>query len=188
MSAKAVRMVTLAIENLLKSALNLAGSGQTTFIGPLDDPGTKAAGLVLFLYRIAANQNLRNSTHIIANPADASQALNLENSLALDLHYLITVGPKEQIEYTESLRLLGYVIQALNDSPVLPGSQVGGEIIRLSLDPVSGEDISRVWALFPTVNYRTSLLYLASPVWVDPAQAPAQAANVVSHGFNTGLG
>ena len=48
--------------------------------------------------------------------------------------------------------------------------------VRVSLDPVSTEEMSRIWTLFPTANYRTSVAYVASPVWIDPDQPPAGAA------------
>jgi hypothetical protein len=60
-------------------------------------------------------------------------------------------------------------MQALNDRPVLLGIAVQGETARLSLEPTTTEEMSRIWSLFPTVNFRTSVVYLASPVWIDPA-------------------
>lgn len=181
MSAEAIRLVTLAIEARLKEALNTAGgNNQTTFVGPLDDQSARNAALVLFLYRVTANQSLRNSEHWVspARAGDPDQAYT--NALPLDLHYLLTVGPREQAGEPESLRLLGYALQALNDFPILVGSKVEGETVRLSLDPVSSEEMSRVWALFPTVNYRTSVLYLASPIWINSATPRTQARGVIN--------
>ena len=192
MSAEAIKLVTLAIASRLKAALNAAGGDQTTFVGPLDDQGAKTARLVLFLHRVVPNQGLRNTEHTVpmppANLGESPGQQIYNNALALDLHYLITVGPKDQVGDAESLRLLGYVMQALNDTPLLVGLPVGGEIVRLSLDPASSEEMSRVWALFPTVNYRTSVLYLASPVWIDPAIPPVQAPSVVDQGVLAGQG
>jgi hypothetical protein len=181
MSAEAIRIVTLEIESLLKGALRAAGgNNQTTFVGPLDDQSASNAALVLFLCRVTANQSLRNSEHWVSPENPDGPDRRYANSLPLDLHYLLTVGPREQAGEPESLRLLGYALQALNDLPILVGSKVGGETVRLSLDPVSSEEISRVWALFPTVNYRTSVLYLASPVWIDPATSRTEAPGVTN--------
>jgi hypothetical protein len=52
---------------------------------------------------------------------------------------------------------------------------VDGETVRLTLDPISNEEMGRVWTLFPTENYRTSVIYIASPVWIDPAAALSAA-------------
>ena len=40
--------------------------------------------------------------------------------------------------------------------------------MQVSLEPLSTEEMSRIWTLFPTANYRTSVAYIASPVWIDP--------------------
>ena len=37
----------------------------------------------------------------------------------------------------------------------------------VTLEPLSTEEASRVWTLFPAVNYRTSVGYIATPVWID---------------------
>ena len=42
------------------------------------------------------------------------------------------------------------------------------EPVHVSLEPLTAEESSRSWALFPTANYRTSIAYLATPVWIDP--------------------
>ena len=39
--------------------------------------------------------------------------------------------------------------------------------MHVSLDPLTTEESSRIWALFPTANYRTSVAYIATPVWID---------------------
>jgi hypothetical protein len=51
--------------------------------------------------------------------------------------------------------------------------------VRVSLETLTTEEASRIWSLFPTANYRTSVTYLATPVWIDPEQPPASAARVV---------
>ena len=33
----------------------------------------------------------------------------------------------------------------------------------------ASEEMSRIWTLFPTANFRTSVVYLAYPVLIDPA-------------------
>ncbi len=186
MSAESIRSVTLAIETRLKAALTAAGSTHTTYVGPLDDREAINAALVLFLFRVSPNMNLRNSEHRVAPAVQGDPDRIYTNALPLDLHYILTVGPRADAGEPESLRILGYAMQALNDSPLLVGSQVAGETVRLSLDMVNAEEMGRVWSLFPTVNYRTSVLYLASPVWIDPAQAPAAAAATVNQSTTTG--
>jgi hypothetical protein len=50
--------------------------------------------------------------------------------------------------------------------------------VRVTLEPLTTEEASRIWTLFPTANYRTSIAYLATPVWIDPPQATPLAAPV----------
>lgn len=194
MSAEAILQVTNAIKSRLDAAMAeaVAGTGHTpttAYVGPLDDADAASAGLVLFLYRVLPNQNLRNVPHTVSvsSPAPGAPVFrSLENALALDLHYILTVGPRQQAGEPESLRRLGFAMRALNDAPMLVGSAVGGETIRISLDSATTEEMSRVWALFPTANYRTSVLYLASPVWIDPAVPPDQPPSVVAQGLMAG--
>ena len=50
------------------------------------------------------------------------------------------------------------------------------------------DEISRVWNLFPTANYRTSVAYVASPVWIDPALPWSVAGPVVEDRMLTAPG
>ena len=63
---------------------------------------------------------------------------------------------------------------------------VGQETIHVTLEPLSTEESSRIWALFPTANYRTSVAYVASPVWIDPPQPEIEAAPVTTDALNAG--
>ena len=187
MSANAIQLVTLAIEAILNAALQAAypGGNAKAFIGPLDDDAAANSPLVLFLFRTVPSQTMRNTEHRVYGAAGQAELVH-QNALALDLHYMLTVGPRAQAGEAESLRVLGFALQALNDAPLLAGSQVGGQTARLSLDPLGLDEMSRVWALFPAINYRTSVLYLASPVWIDPAVAPQQVPAVTGQQLRAG--
>lgn len=188
MSAEAIRNVALAMENRLKAALVAASSTGTTYVGPLDDRQAINASLILFLYRVQANLSLRNTEHRVGPASSGGAERIFANALPLDLHFLLTIGPRTEAGEPESLRLLGYAMQALNDDPLLPPSQVGSEAVRITLDTVSMDEMGRVWSLFPTVNYRTSVLYLATPVWLDPAAQAAAAPATVGSSTSTGSG
>lgn len=187
MSAEAINVVTTAIQERLTAALLAMQphGSSTVFVGPLDDDAAAKAALVLFLFRTVPNQSLRNSEHRVAAPGGQAELVH-QNALALDLHYLLTVGPRTQVAEGESMRVLGYALQALNDAPILAGAVVGGATVRLSLDMPGPDDMSRIWALFPALNYRTSVLYLASPVWIDPAVPQTQAPGVSSQQLRAG--
>jgi hypothetical protein len=86
------------------------------------------------------------------------------------------------------LRALGLAIRALQSAPDLIGPGVGYETVHVSIEPLSTDEVSRVWSLFPTANYRTSVAYLASPVWIDPALPPVPGAPVTEDGLSTAPG
>jgi hypothetical protein len=183
MSADAIFNVTQALRARLEDALSGSGS---VFVGPLDDPDAKGASLVLFLYRIAPNASLRNSDHRVISDTPPNDVITYKNSLPLVLHYLVTVGTLPGLAEDPLLQLLGRAIRALNDVPELTGVKVRHDTVTVSLDPVSTEEMSRIWTLFPTANYRTSVAYVASPVWIDPEEPPIGAARVVEDGLLAG--
>jgi hypothetical protein len=171
-NADAIRVVTKALQDYLTPIVG------DVYVGPLDDPNAGSAKAVLFLYRLAVNADLRSAAHVV--PRDGGQRpIVYENALPLDLYYLLTAGSSQTGGELDSLRILGLAMRALNDAPSLDGLTVGGETVRFSLDPIGIEEMSRIWTLFPTANYRTSVVYLATPVWIDPAQPPIGGAPVV---------
>ena len=93
-----------------------------------------------------------------------------QNALPLDLYYLLTVGTTPGASEETLLRALGFAMQALQDDPDVTGPTVNYETVRVTLEPLTTEESSRIWTLFPTANYRTSIAYLATPVWIDPPQ------------------
>jgi hypothetical protein len=75
-------------------------------------------------------------------------------------------------------------MQALQVDPDLPpkppasGTPMADDVVHVTLEPLTTEEASRIWALFPTVNYRTSVAYLATPVWIDPREASLEGSPV----------
>ena len=171
MSAEAIFRVTQALRARLQEALTAAGDPGTVFVGPLDDVDAQGASLILFLYRVMPNATLRNREHRVPSDNPPPAVLIFKNSLPLDLYYLVTVGTRPGSSEEPLLRTLGFAMRALNTETDLTGPAVGHETVHVSLEPLSTEETSRIWALFPTANYRTSIAYLATPVWIDPLLA-----------------
>lgn len=181
MKADAILKVTQAFRQRLETALKEVVDQDSVFVGPLDDPQVGAAALILFLYRIAPNPNLRNSVHRIPpnpiqpDPAPGAplstkppEAQTFQNALPLDLYYLVSVGSTNKPNEEQGHYKLGLALQKMQNEPVLTGPAVEYETVRVTLEPLTTEDLSRIWSLFPAANYRTSIAFLASPVWVDP--------------------
>lgn len=186
MSAEAIYTTTQALRDRLQLALQDAQDPGTVFVGPLDDPDAKGASLILFLYRITPNPSLRNREHRVVQDNPPPEVIVYTNSLPVDLHYLITVGTRDGQAEDPLLKVLGYAMRALNEAPDLVGLKVGHEPVHVSLEPHSTEEMSRIWTLFPTANYRTSVAYVATPVWIDPPQPPELAARVIDDRLNAG--
>jgi hypothetical protein len=177
MNADALLRITEALRDRLTAALASSGVPGTVFVGPLDDPDASGAALVLFLYRIVPNASLRNREHRVPT-GTPGQVTVFQNALPLDLYYLLTVGTTPGASEETPLRALGFAMQALQDAPDVTGLAVNHETVRVTLEPLTTEEASRIWTLFPAANYRTSIAYLATPVWIDPLRATPLAAPV----------
>jgi len=176
-NADGILRVTEVLRERLKEALVLSGVPGTVFVGPLDDSDASGAALILFLYRIVPNATLRNREHRV--PSSSAPPPVFKNALPLDLYFLVTVGTMPGSSEGTPLRALGFAIQAMQGDPELTGADVSQETVRVTLEPLTTEETSRIWALFPTANYRTSIAYLATPVWIDPRQPEVLAEPVV---------
>ena len=188
MSADAIFNVTAALTARLQTALTAAGIPGTVFVGPLDDPDSAGAPLILFLYRLTPNPSLRNREHRVVDMLPPHDVIVHRQSLPLDLYYLVTVGTRPGQSEEPLLRALGFAIRELQNEPDLTGAVINNETVHVSLEPLSTDEVSRVWNLFPAANYRTSVAYLATPVWIDPAQPPALAPAVTADDLRTAPG
>jgi hypothetical protein len=98
-------------------------------------------------------------------------------SLALTLEYMIAAESKDEANvrpFTEQ-GILGAVLKAFNDTPVISGLQDTSCPVRITLNDVSLEDKLRIYPKSP------ALFYQVSPVIITPA-AKAKAARVVQVG------
>ena len=187
MNAEAIYRVTQALRARLEAAVAASGDPGTVFVGPLDDPDATAS-LILFLYRMVPNASLRNREHRVVPVNPPPPAVVFQNSLPLDLYYLVTVGTRyDTASEAPLLRVLGYAMQALQAEPELTGPDVAYETVHVSLEPLSTDDSGRIWSLFPQVNFRTSVAYLATPVWIDPPNPRIQGAPVVEDSLDAGV-
>ncbi len=128
------------------------------------------ARVSLLAFHIEVNANLRNGEWHASPPAlgPAGAPGAVTNALPLDVQYLITVfrDPPDAGEPNE-LETLGRVMRELHERPNLSGEFMNGQTVRVTPLPYSMEEVSRVWGLFPQDAYRTSVVYLASPVVVE---------------------
>jgi hypothetical protein len=156
------------------------------YIGPPDDDAAKASDLTILLVRVVPAIGLRNAERRLPPAGPSQPARTLPNATPLDVHLLLTVANTVTGGEPASLGTLGRVLQILADAPVLGPDEVPDQEARITLDNTSTEDLARVWAMFPLTSYRPSLLYIVTPVWVDPASVLASAPPVTADARRVG--
>jgi hypothetical protein len=177
MSGDGIKLVTDALSERLEAALTRSGIPGGVFVGPLDDADSSGSALILFLYRLVPNPSLRNRDHVIVTTTPPP--ITYTNSLPLDLYYLVTCGSVSGPSEAPLLTALGFAMQELQINPELVGPSLNHQAAHISLEPLTTEELSRIWALFPNANYRTSVAYLVTPVWIDPVDPTLPAPPVV---------
>lgn len=128
------------------------------------DDGPQDNFLSVYLFRILENADLKNRP-LIPNAAPVYQY----PPLALNFFYLIT--PLTNSSENDQ-RLIGKTMQVLYDHAIVDGSELHGllqtnaEEIRLSLNPCTLEDITKLWCAFLR-PFRLSVTYEVRAVLVD---------------------
>lgn len=200
-SALAIGAVTAVLKRLLADRLSdVWQDGETPevtvlppdLVIPADaSPGDIKNKLNLFLYQVTPNPSWRN----MAYPARDSQGDRTSNPpLAVNLHYLLSAYSREPLH---AEIMLGFGMQLFHEAGVLSRNAVNAvlstanpdplqallitsglaeqlEIIKLTPEAMSTEEISKLWAAFQS-NYRPTVAYLASVVLIETDQ-PAKSA------------
>ena len=159
-----------------------------------DDQPSEAPRLNLFLYRVTENGALKNQMI----PGQGHPSEYGHPPLSLILHYLITAyGATDDngvVNETRAHFLLGSAMRVLHDYPIITeslqtihnnvgqtilDSSLRGEFeqVKLSLDPISLEDLSKVWTAL-TRPYRLSATYAVSVVQIESRRLKTLAAPV----------
>lgn len=133
-------------------------------------------GVSLWLYRTERFAYTLNKPPV----REAADRLQRE-PLPVNLYYLVT--PVTENPSDEQL-LLGKVLEVFNDhqtlrGPVLQGGLEGGdEELRLTLEPLTLEELTRVWDALKE-PYSLSMSYLVQTVDIDSAREPRAVAPVL---------
>lgn len=187
MSRDALSRTTLALQQLVHTALGGAGQpDDLVFLGPPIPTQVGARFVSLFAFHLEPNRELRNARRLShlpqgGGPVDPPE----QDALPMDLRYLISVfRPPGGAEPSELLRL-GQIIAGLQATPTLGGALLTGQEVRLTPEPYPMEELSRIWGLFPNAPYTTSIVYLASPIFID-ARETARGTPVEERKLDTG--
>ncbi len=141
----------------------MAAEERIVFSPPGDVQVTTEPRLGLFLYQVLETPEMRN------HPPEPDGLLAARRYQAVDLFFLVT--PYSQ-DMEDSHRLLGRVIRVFFERAVLDGSVLQGSLadigqpLRILLHPLTLEDLTRLWAIFPNEKYQLSVAYQVTPVKV----------------------
>ena len=167
--SSAIRDVGETLIELLRNDPIITIPGpQIALVSPAE-ANASGVRLTLFLYSISPVAELRNELEIPGNMIDDEPV-----SLPLNLYYLLTAFSPPQDPTTRSLEshlLLGQAMRVFFDNGHLSGSVLRGDLprdeeLRLTLQPMSNEDLTRIWSVFPETALEPSVSYLVTPARV----------------------
>lgn len=195
MSIDAIRDVSDTLINLLKT--NIADTNVDDFnpddvdviiASPADIPQEPAKiAIALYLYSIIENPELKNEERLWVNHQQTRRS-----PLSLDLYYMLTIYPvvsddiNDQHNHNrDAHRTLSRAMRVFYDHGIVVGSMLSGNLrdaeqaLRITLNPITVEDLTRIWSVFPEASYRPSVCYLVSPVRVDSIDETTTEQRVV---------
>lgn len=137
-----------------------------------DNPPSKNY-ISLFLYRVVENSEIKNRS---LEPRNGNRLQY--PPLALNLFYLVTPLMKDNENDDDEAvknahKLLGKIMQIFYDHAIIKGVELRGvlqnttEELRIILNPISMEDITKLWSSFMrpyylSVSYEVKVLYVDS--------------------------
>jgi hypothetical protein len=131
----------------------------------IKDQGENINIISIYLYNIIEN------IHFINKELQKIDYTTLHYPpMAIDLFYLLTPFGSDS---TQEKYMLGKVMQIFYDNPVLNGSVLHGSLegtdeeIKLISNPLSLDDLNKIWSTFQETGYRLSISYLVTPVMID---------------------
>jgi len=192
-NSTAIAAVTATLQAILGTEISADPNLNDTTVTAL--PLDKARGTIstnqlnLFLYQVLPNAAWRN----MDMPKSVRPGETGMSPLALDLHYLITAfGRENDTSQPFDHHLLGKAMSVLYDHALLgpeeiqvafPGSGLENQPdrVRITLQPLSVEDISKLWMGFAT-QYWLSVGYDVSVTLIDSTQPVKTPLPVLTRG------
>jgi hypothetical protein len=170
-----LRDVSRTLVDLLKA--NLTDVQDDIALASPKNAGTNL--LTLFLYKVTENPDLKNADRLVV-PRPDGRVTERRAPMSLDAYYLLTAHAGEPANHLEAHRALSRAMRVLYDNGILQGSQLRADdpstgltaesILRVTLNPMTMEDMTRIWSVFPDTPYEISVSYLVTPIAIDSAR------------------
>ena len=146
---------------------NIIKNKNDLIVGSVSDLDNKE-GLILFLYRVEPNPDMRNrQPELRSNNGNHNL---IPPPLPLNLHYLI-IPSFNKIEKDHVL--LGKVIQIFYDNSILNNADLSGSLknsgqdLRIVPETMDSEEMNKLWSIFKDQDYRVSASYIVTPVEIE---------------------
>lgn len=173
-----IKDVSATLLDLLKT--NLPGVA----IDLLSPKHPGANRLTLFLYKVLENPDFKNTSHPALTTTSDGKLIETRSPLTVDLYYLLTAH-SGSTNLLQAHTALSRAMRVFYDNGVLQGSLLRADdpskgltedaTLRLTLNPISMEDMSRIWGAFPDTAYEISVAYLVTPVAIESTRQEESA-------------
>lgn len=125
-------------------------------------------GLSIYLYMIEENSHMKNM------PREKIDSSNLKGKpLFLDLFYMLIPYANNR---SDEHKILGRAMQVLHDKSILKSTdpEVAGTVfstleeeIRITFQPISIDDLTKIWGALKDVPYKLSVCYKVTVAKID---------------------
>jgi hypothetical protein len=162
------------LKDVSATLLDLLKVNLSDIEGIVLEPPSKATAdtqLTLFLYKVIESPEAKNAERQVVTRADGS-LVERRPVLTLDAYYLLTAHAKPDL--LSAHLALGRAMRVFFDNGVVHGSLLRAQngtkgltadaVLRITLNPISMEDMTRIWSVFPDTPYEISVTYLVTPV------------------------
>ena len=192
----AIATVTAAFSQLISQAIQQVpqlSASPSVITGRPKAPEPGFVGVNLYLYNIEPNAALRNQ-HVPTRLQDGT--LIQTPQTALNLNYLLTFYGNGRQQEPE--RLMGSTIAAIAELPILTSELIQQtidaagsesylaasnlaqqvELLRIGLNPLNLEELSKLWTVFFQVTHDLSISYQVSVILIDSTGTPVHIPEV----------
>jgi hypothetical protein len=194
-----IAAATATLRYILHPAMDIVPGAQVTTVRP-DHLGKSklTKGVNVYLYRITPNTSFRN-VDVPTRRGDGS--VSSKPTQVVDLHFLVSAYGEET--NLEAQLLMGACIARMHERTILNSRVIEEAIdaqssvvdgcdldeqkprIRAILEPMSNEELARIWGVLYQVPYHLTVTYRVGPIFLesDSDVAPRERVSEVSFDY-----